>query len=403
MEFRYQVYDQGGHLLTGRLESASQAEAERQLWGNAYLISRLEPVRGRRTWRSLNLVLFERVDPMEVAFLFRQLATCVRVGLPLVSALNLQRSAAGTQTLRRALAHIEEQIRGGSAVWAALADFPKLFPPLYVQIIKGGELSGKLESAFLRCAGYIEGEAGTRRQVQQALVYPVVVLLLAAAAVVVLTVVVLPAMANLFQQFNARLPLPTRLLIALVDFARSRGLWILAGLVLLFGVAFLLLRTPKGRLWRDRWVLRVPAFGKVARESALARFGRVLSAMVAAAVPLGEALEVVVSATGNRFFEARLREVKDRRLTGEGISTPLEDTGLFPPLLIQIVRLGEQAGNLAGAVEELARYYEAEVESSVRRFLSLLEPALIVGVGLVVGFIAVAVISPMYSIVGQIH
>ncbi len=403
MLFNYEAYDATSRLHRGQLEAGSKEEAESQLWAASLLVLKLAPHRESFLGGLAKLKVGERVKPMEVAFLFRQLATSARVGLPLVTAIELQIEQMREGLLRTIMSEIGLRLREGSTVWEALTFYPSTFQTVYVEIIRGGEAAGNLEEALRRCVTYIEQDSSTVKKVKQGLIYPGFILFGAIGVIVVLVTVVLPAMTKMFSSFGAQLPAPTRLLLAIVAFIHADGLYVAVGLAVIVVAAFFYLRTPGGKLRLDFLLYHMPALGKLIQEATVARFARVLAALLQSAVPLGEIMEIMSRTASNRYFISRLAMVNDRIMGGEGLAVPLSGTGVFPPLVLQIIRVGEESGNLSKALEEVAAYYEEEVEATLKSVLALLEPVLIVGVGAVVGFIAVSVIMPMYSILNKIH
>jgi type IV pilus assembly protein PilC len=293
-------------------------------------------------------------------------------------------------------------VRGGSTFAAAAQAHPEAFPPVYLSMLESAELTGNLDSVLDRLAEYVERELEAKRKVKAALMYPGVVAGMSVATVAILAGFVLPRFKDFFDSLDATLPLPTRILLGATGLMTK--LWFLFPLLLIAmaGAAIWSVRTEKGRALRDRTILRIPVIGDLITHAILERFCRVLSAMTKAGVPLPDAMVVTADATNNIVYRRALGEAREAMLEGEGLAGPIAATGLFPAAARQMLRVGEETGTLDTQLEGAAEYFERELDYRVTRFTSLFEPAVIIFMGLVVGFVAIALVSAMYGIFRQV-
>jgi type IV pilus assembly protein PilC len=303
---------------------------------------------------------------------------------------------------KRVILAILEDLERGQNLSDALVKHPKVFPALYIDLVRVAELTGNLESTLTQLAGYLRRDLNTIRRVRTAMVYPGVILVVATGVVLILVFFALPAFTRIFAEFKVQLPLPTRILIGIVDFIRIWALVIAAVIVALAGGIVIALRTERGVYLKDQLSIKAPILGPIILSAVLNRFARTLAMVLKAGVPLGQTFDAVIASTGNTVFQRGLRTVRDQMTSGEGFAGPLIRTRLFPPMLTQMVRVGEETGTLDTYLEQAAEFYEEELDYRIRNMTSLIEPVMTVVVGLVVGFIAVSLISAMYGLVGAI-
>jgi len=344
-----------------------------------------------------------RVKREEVMHLTRQLGAFVRAGLPLIDAVRTLGDEAKNSSVRRTMHGIVDGLRGGDRLSDCFDRHPKMFPEFYRGIIRSAELGGELDTVLDQLAKYLERDLEARRRIRAALIYPAMIALMSVVTVVVLATFVLPRFQAFFDNLHATLPLPTRMLLGFTQFISQWWWAILIGLCgIVVGVA-VALRTERGKAARDRLVLRLPAVGITVRFALVERFCRILSSMVGAGVALPEALRVATDSLRNRVFLRALRRVAESMLEGEGLARPLSGADVFPTTAAQMVRVGEDTGTLDAQLEVAARYYEGELDYRLKKLTALFEPAVIVVMGLLVGFVAVALVSAMYGIFNQVH
>lgn len=397
VRFRYVAYE-GRRRRVGVMDAASEEEVRRAVTAAGWFlvtVSQAAPARSR-----LAAVGSPTGGP-QVAFFFRQLAAVVRMGLPLTRALAVQ-SATASGGWRRVLRGLEAAVRRGESLAAAMAGSPSVFRPLYVEMVRAGERSGSADAALERCGKYVQSDHTLKQKVRSAMLYPLIVLLFAGAGGGYLVVGVLPKITQMFQELEIPLPLPTRILIGLTHFLQAKGLLVLGALVALVVLAPLLGRVPAVKAAVDRLLLRVPGLGPVVRASALTRFLRVLAEGLEVGLVLRMGLELAAKSVGNLALERQVAQVVPKALSGAGLATALEACRSFPPMVAQVVRLGEETGSVPVVLKELASYYEEEADRAVKAAVSLVEPVMIFAVAGVVGFLALSIIMPIYTMMGKL-
>jgi len=348
-------------------------------------------------------ILPPRVKRAEVMHLSRQLGAFIRAGLPLIEAVHSIGIESSNSSVRTAMLSIELGLRRGDRFSECLDRHPAMFPDFYRGIVRSAELTGELDTVLDQLAGYLERDLDARRKVSSALVYPAVIAVMGLLTVVVLSVYVLPRFQTFFAALHAKLPLPTRILLAVTGFLTGYWWALLGGLLLLALVVGLGLQTAGGKQLRARLALRLPLIGVTLRYVLVERFARILSAMVGAGVSLPEALRVAAGSLRNLVFVGALAEVQEAMLRGEGLASPLAASGVFPSTAARMIRVGEETGTLDEQLAATARYYEGELDHRIKKLTSLFEPAVIIVMGALVGFVAIALVSAMYGIFNQVQ
>jgi type IV pilus assembly protein PilC len=401
-EYAYRAYTSEGSRREGRIEAAGISAAEQALWGEGLRIVQLRPTAPSKTLADYFPSIFH-ISKSDLILFTRQLATFVGTGVPMSRALRTILEETASPLFRRVILAILADLERGQSLSAALARHPQVFPALYLDLVRVSELTGNLEGTLKQLAGYLRRDLSTLRRVRTAMIYPGVILVVAVGVVLILVFFALPAFVRIFAEFHVQLPLATRILIAIVNFVGKWGLLLGAGLGTLAILVFAALQTERGKYAKDKLWLKVPILGPIVIASILNRFARTLSMVLRAGAPLGQTFDAVIAGTGNRVFERGLKRVKEQMGGGDGFADPLVRTRLFPPMLTQMVRVGEETGTLDTYLEQAADYYEEELDYRIRTMTSLIEPVMTVAVGLVVGFIAVSLISAMYGLVGALR
>jgi type IV pilus assembly protein PilC len=344
----------------------------------------------------------KKVARKDLMHFSRQLAVFIKAGIPIIDALEAIQDEMASKALHEVVTELIASLREGSTFADAASAHPAAFPPYYLGILRSAELTGRLDSVLVQLSGYIERDLEARRKVTSALAYPGIIMGVALFVVVILVSYVLPKFETFFTELHATLPLPTRILLTGSHLLTSNALLlsVSVGSVLLASVLFL--RTARGKATRDRIVLRLPVLGDLIRHVVLERFCRILSSMLQAGVPLPEAMTVTTEATSNHVYRRGLVDARLKMLHGEGFAAPLNASGLFPPSARQMFRVGESTGTLDRQLETAATYFEGELDYKIKRFTALFEPAVLLFVGLVVGFVAIALVSAMYGIFRQV-
>jgi type IV pilus assembly protein PilC len=343
------------------------------------------------------------VKRVEIVVFSRMMATFIRAGVPILDGLEVVRGQAVSNVFRATLERVAADLRNGEALSTALARHPRVFPRLYVDMVVAAEATGELDVILDQLAHYLDQAEGTSRRIRQAMLYPSIILGLAVVVVLILITVVLPSFVALFEDFEAELPLPTQVMMALGSFGAAFGVPT-AVLVLAAGVgAFAVRNTGPVRRVRHRVVVRLPVVGKLVRLGIETRFTRTLGILLRAGVPIAQAFDISATGTGNGEYVRRLGPVRDGLLSGEGITAPLRASGLFGPLLLQMVSVGEETGTLDAYLDQAADFMDGDLDYRTKQMVTLIEPMLIAGVALVVGFVALSVVTPMYTILQEIR
>ncbi len=338
------------------------------------------------------------VSFQDLTIMTRQLASLVGGGLTLMQSIEALIEHTENETLVTTLQQIREELRGGGTFAEALEKHPRIFSPLYVSIVRAGEASGELSRVLNWLADYMEREQNRRTQIRSALAYPILLTLVMIAALTFLLVFLVPRYAALFAEMGQSLPLPTQILLAVSGFI-VKWWWAIVGLIAALIYAYRLARkTPKGRFVTDAWKLRLPIFGKLHLKAAIGRLSRALSVLLMGGVPVLEALEVARDVVGNEVLARALDEVRQRVREGERVADHLRRVGVFPPLFTRLVAVGEEAGNLPQSLTTVADTLDLEVDSSLKALVSLLEPALILMLGLVVGFVIISLLMAVFQL-----
>jgi type IV pilus assembly protein PilC len=399
--YAYRAYTDSGQRRDGQIEASGTSAAEQALWKQGLKVVRLAPAPAKKTMADYFPSLFH-ISTIDIILFTRQLATFVGAGVPMSRALGTIAEETGSPLFKRVILAILADLEHGQNLSEALVKHPNVFPTLYIDLIRVAELTGNLEATLKELAGYLRRDLNTVRRVRTAMIYPAVILVVATGVVIILVFFALPAFVKIFAEFHVELPLPTRILIGIVDFTRT---WVLAIIAVIAAVVtgiFGALRTARGVYLKDALFLKIPIFGPIVLAAILNRFARTLAMVLKAGVPLGQTFDAVIAGTGNKVFQRGLNTVKEQMTGGEGFAGPLVRTGLFPPMLTQMVRVGEETGTLDTYLEQAADFYEEELEYKIRAMTSLIEPVMTVAVGLVVGFIAVSLISAMYGLIGAL-
>jgi general secretion pathway protein F len=398
------VYEYRGiHIETGKptkgYRDADNAKALRAMLRREGILLTLateESERKAKARKNIDLfAFFKRASTADIAVMTRQLATLVRAGVPLVDSIAALTEQVEKEQLVRVLTAVRESLNEGTAFAKSLEMHPKVFPPLFVNMVAAGEASGTLDAVLERLADFMESQARLKGKVVATLAYPVLMTLIGAVLVSFLMVAVVPKVTSIFENLGQALPWYTRLLIFVSDIIA--GFWWLI-LILIFGSSWAFrrwIKTAKGRYKWDSMSLRWPIFGRLNRLVAMARFSRTLATLLASGVPLLKAMEISRNVLGNARLQTVVAEAIGSIREGESIAEPLKRSGQFPPMVTHMIAVGEKTGQLEAMLDNVSRAYEADVETRVQALTSLLEPLMIVILGGVVGFIAMAILMPL--------
>jgi type IV pilus assembly protein PilC len=378
------------------------AAVHRGLMDRGYRVMSVRPARNGWRWVYRELPTFFRVSTSDLVLFSRQLSTFIRVGVPITDAIKLLQTASGSGAFRAALGDICEDLDAGEAFSTSIQHHPNVFNQLYVDMVRAAEYSGTLDKVLAQVATYLQRQDTAIKKLRSAMIYPAVILALAIAVCTILIVFVLPNFVSIFGEFKAQLPAPTRFLLWLGAFAQTWRIEIVLGLFLTIVAILLFMQSRVGRVFRDYAMLRLPVLGSIVTYGIIERFTRTLSTMLKAGIPISQTFDVAIAASGNIKYRRGLESVKQRMITGDGFSAPLEATGLFAPMMIRMIKVGEETGTLDSSLEQIADFLSDEMDYKVRNMISLMEPALVIAVGGAVGFVAVSVILPMYGLLQSV-
>ncbi|MEX2555703.1 MAG: type II secretion system F family protein [Actinomycetota bacterium] len=401
--FAYKVRDRGGKLVSGTLEADSQAAVSTKLRQMGFAPILIEEHKTSMAKMEIKLPWGGKVKQKDLAVFSRQFATMINSGLSLLRALNILSEQTENPNFARVISEVRSDVEKGMSLSQAVAKHPKVFKRLYVAMIRAGEIGGVLDSVLLRLAENLEKDLTLRQKIKSAMTYPAVVFCLVILIMIGMLIFVVPTFKNLYRDLGGDLPLPTRVLVALSD--KAKQFWYIVA-ALMVG-SFVGLRrwvnTEKGRGRWDALKLRAPIFGQLVHKSALSRFARTLSVLMRSGVPILQSLEIVQETVNNVVVSNAVRDVAASVKEGESIAKPLERHGTFPPMVVQMIAVGEETGALDTMLAKIADFYDQEVEATVEALTSLIEPVLIAVMGVVVGGMVVALYMPMFNIINLIE
>jgi len=389
--FIWEGTDNRGKRIKGKTVASSEAAVRAELRRLGVV-----PVRIRK-----QSTLFQRrgkVTPEDIAIFSRQLATMLAAGIPLVQGFEIVGNGHDNPAMQKLIRAIKTDLEGGTALGEALAKHPLYFDDLYVNLVNSGESAGALDTLLDKIATYKEKTEAIKKKIKKALFYPTAVIVVAIVVTSILLIFVIPEFENLFSGFGADLPAFTRMVINLSEFIRSQG-WLIAGGIGLAGGTYIYFKKRSKRLRQiqDRVLLKLPVIGNILEKAAVARFARTLSTMFSAGVPLVEALQSVSGATGNVVYEDAVMEMRDEVAAGQRLQRAMENTELFPNMVVQMIAVGEESGSLDEMAGKVADFYEADVDNAVDSMSSLLEPLIMAILGVVVGGLVVAMYLPIFK------
>jgi type IV pilus assembly protein PilC len=401
MEFAYVAYNKDRKLVKGKISATNDGAATSMLASSGYQILSLKASKSILDMDKWN-ISFSRVNPKELIMFSRQLALLLSSGTDIVVALELLQTQTSDKVFRKALMEVVNDIRSGNSLATAMRKHGKVFPTIYWRTIAAGEKSGSLEVVLRQMADYLERRMVTEKKIRGAMTYPIVVLVVAVIVIAVLIVFVLPTFAELYSSFGTELPAATRAMIAIVDFLLQYGLALILGIVAIATGVYLYSRTKKGKYQIDSIAIRLPVIGRIIRLSELSRTCRTMALLFKVGLPLPEIMALVVQGSGNQVAVEALTGVQQALIRGEGLSKPMAKRSFFLPLMVQMVAVGEETGNLDTTLNTVAETYEVETDDRTQAAIGMIQPIMTIGIGLVIGFIAISMVSAMYSIYGTI-
>jgi type IV pilus assembly protein PilC len=393
--FTYRARNAAGQSVDGDIEAVDQQAAATQLMERGLMVISLRAGTGRKIGRKRHQ---GKVKAQDLVVFTRQLATMMDAGLPLVQSLTALEEQTDSKTFKPVLRNITERVEQGQAFSEALGEHPRVFTRLYVSMVEAGETGGLIAEILDRLASYLESTARLKKKVKSAMTYPVIVCFIAISIALFLIIKVIPIFAGIYKDFGAKLPTPTQVLIDISDILRA---YFLLSLIAVGGVVFgffQLKRTRKGAAIWDRAKLRMPVFGKLIHKIAISRFARTFAALLRSGVPILETLRIVGQSSGNTVVETAVERTAASIERGDNLALALRQHPIFPPMLVRMVSAGEQTGKVDVMLEKISDFYDEEIEATLAGLTSLIEPLLIVFLGVVVGSIVVCMFLPIFKL-----
>lgn len=398
--FAYKALDKAGTEVAGSLDADNEGLALGRLRDMGYLpleVREMKAAKGGILETFFGIFMRQKVGGKSIVTFTRQLSTLIDSGLPLLRSLNVLGEQTENPNLKIQIKDIASSVQGGSTFSDALAKHPQTFSKLYVNMIKAGEVGGVLEVVLLRLAEFSEKDQAVKAKVKGAMVYPTLVILVGAGVVLFLTIAIIPTFVGMFTEVNLTLPLPTKIMMVISDFLRSFW-WINILVILGLIVAYKMwVKKEGGRYQMDRIKLRFPIIGDLVKKSAISRFARTLGTLITSGVPILQALLIVRDTSGNEVIARAMVAVHNSIREGESIAGPLGKSAIFPPMVVHMIAVGEETGALDNMLIKVSDTYDREVDITVTALTSILEPILILGMGMVVGFIVIAMYLPIFQ------
>lgn len=401
--FSYTGREPNGNLTSGVLDALDESTAVRMLRARNVIPINISVTEGEERLQSDKIGIFTPMVSLSDLVLFcRQMYSLTKAGIPILRSVSGLAESSSSLRMRIALADVIAQLERGRSFSSALHAHSTIFGQMFVSVVHVGENTGRLDEAFLQLSDYLEREQETRKQIKAATRYPIFVVIALVAAFIILNVFVIPKFADMFHKFNAELPLMTRALIGTSDFVINQWYWIL----LVLGTAayglYRYLSSPEGRYKWDRQKLRLPVIGTIFTRSLLGRFSRSFSMMLRSGVPMTTALNLTADAVDNSFMGSKIIEMRQRIEKGENLTRVSQSSGLFTPMVMQMINVGEETGRVDELLEEVSEFYEREVDYDIKSLTAKIEPILIVIVAVMVLILALGIFTPMWDLMGAI-
>ncbi len=395
--FTYSGRTRTGQVISGQMEAATREVVVAKLRSQQILAT---AVRAKARDIEIHLPGFGGgVSDKEIAIFTRQFATMIDAGLPLVQCLEILASQQDNKAFKKVLTEIRASVEGGSTYAAALRKHPKVFSDLYTNMVEAGEAGGILDTILNRLAAYIEKAIQLKKKVKSAMIYPSTIVSVAIAVVIFLLIFVIPTFKNMFEGFGAALPLPTLIVLGASNIVRSYFIYIVAVIVGSLVALRMYYKTANGRKTIDRILLSLPVFGILIRKVAVAKFTRTLGTLIASGVAILDGLDITARTAGNKVVEEAVQRTRASIAEGRTIADPLKASGVFPPMVVQMIAVGEQTGALDSMLAKIADFYDEEVDVAVSNLTSLLEPMLMIFLGVVIGGVVIAMYLPIFKLV----
>ena len=391
-KFKYKAMKNDGTKTTGEYEANSRDDVMEMITSNGYY-----PLKVEEVIESATINIHKKIKVKEISIFCRQMYTMLDAGVPLINALNLMSTQVTNKHLVEIVKELEEDVRKGEMLSNSMRKFPEAFPTLLTSMVESGEASGNLDEMFLRMSTHFEKENKINNKVKAAMIYPIILAIVGVVALIVVMTFVMPTFVSLFESSDAKLPAATRFLIGLSSFMGNHFIMVIGILIAIVVGVVLYSKTESGIYFFAKLKISFPLIKDLNRKMIVSRFTRTLSTLLASGVSLVESLPIVSAVLNNVIAEDEVLKIRERVVKGEGLSTPIEDCELFPPMLSSMVRIGEESGALDDMLNKTADFYDEEVEQAIQTLTSMLEPIMIIIMGLVIGFMVIALMLPLYG------
>jgi len=401
--FEYIVADKTGKKKKGKLEADSRELVVQQLRDQGFIVTQVQEAAAAAPQRRGGFRLRRRVGLKDLSIFCRQFATMINAGVSLVRCLDVLEQQTNSVNLKEIIREIQSEVEGGATLSRSMAVYPRVFSNLAVGLVRAGEVGGVLDETLERLAGFLEKDMELRRKVKAAMTYPVIVMIVATGIVTFLVTFILPKFISLFEELGVKeFPLPTLMLMKVSNFATSKW-WVCLIILAALWIALGRVKATKtGRRYYDIIRLKVPVFGSLNHKIAVARFARTLSTLLSSGVPILQAMETVAGTVDNTIISEAILLSRTAIREGDTIGDPLAQSRMFPPMVVQMIAIGEETGQLDSMLSKVAEFYEGEVESALESLTAALEPVMIVFLGFVVGFIVISMFLPLIAIIGSL-
>ncbi len=389
-----------GQIRKGEVEAANETAVKSQL-AKTHITPTKIKLKSKDIFENIT-ILQPAIVEKDIIVFARQFSTMIDAGLPIVQCLDILYNQQEKKSFKNMLREIKESVESGSTLADALKKYPRYFDDLFVNMIAAGEAGGILDTILKRLSGYMEKAAKLKAKVKGAMTYPIVTLIIAFIVLAVILVFVIPVFQQMFADFGKALPLPTQIVVSMSNFVKSKILYIL-GFIILSVIAFRrFYKTPKGRIVVDKLVLFLPVVGMLIRKVAVAKFTRTMGTMLSSGVAILDALDITAKTSGNKTIEGALYDVRSSIAEGQTMAEPLSDSGVFPPMVCQMISVGESTGALDAMLSKIADFYDEEVDQAVENLTSLIEPFMLVFLGVTIGGLVVSMYLPIFKLAGAI-
>lgn len=394
--FEYEAKNREGEKISGTLEVEDASLVVKQLREKGYFVTSLNQKTKKKDTGGY-FSFSKRVKISDLAIFSQQFAAMIDAGISLVDALEILRGQIAHPRLKEVIIGIQEDVETGSGLSEAMLKYPDVFPELYCQMVRAGETGGILDKVLNQLAEHYERQNEINGKIKSALYYPFTILLVAIVVIIFLITNVVPQFISIFSSIGGALPLPTRILLSVSDFLQHYWWAIIIGITAIILILYNYKKTPRGEYWFDKLILKVPVIGKMMKKIFLSRLTNTLAILLDSGVDLLSALTVVEDVIGNQVFARILTEARAQVREGVTLSQPLSETKVFPSMVVQMIKVGEEAGSLEQMLKKISDFYEREVEANVEGTISLIEPVMIICLAIVVGFIVISIVMPMFE------